>query len=263
MLAACAKPTTDRPTYSKVELSEEQKKQKAAADAVKDRFDGKKEYTPKQIQAFAARLDAIATPVEKAAKTMCQELTQGKGQCNSEVVLAADKKGLNAHADGKRVVMYPAMIDFAKRDDHLAFVIAHEFAHNIMDHQSALLQNVTIGGLLGTALDLAVGAAGGVNTGGAFSKAGAAQGQLSYSPEFEHEADYIGLYILARSGYPIKDAPMFWRQMSVASPDSIYLTSTHPTNPARTIEMDKTVDEIEYKKQRGLPLNPNIKIEEE
>ena len=263
MVAACAKPTTDRPTYSQAELSEEQKKQKAAADAVKNRFDDKQDYTPAQIQNFAARLNAVAAPVEKAAKAMCQQLTQGKGQCNSEVVLAADKKGLNAHADGKRVVIYPAMLDFAKRDAHLAFVIAHEFAHNIMDHQSALLQNVTIGGLLGTAVDIAVGAAGGVSTGGAFGQAGARQGQLSYSPEFEHEADYIGLYILAQSGYPIKDAPMFWRQMSLASPDSIYLASTHPTNPARTIEMDKTVREIEHKKQRGLPLNPNIKIEEE
>jgi predicted Zn-dependent protease len=262
LVAACVKPTTDRPEYTKAELSAEAQKQKTAADAVKDRFDDKKKYTDKEIQAFAARLDAVARPVEKASTELCKELTKNKETCTYEVVFAADQKGLNAHADGKRIVMYPAMMDFATSDNDLAFVIAHEFAHNIMKHPDAAKQNIGIGALLGVAIDIAA-TAGGINTGGQFSQIGASQGHLSYAPEFEHEADYVGLYILARSGYPIKDAPMFWRRMSLASPQSIYISTTHPTNPARTIEMDKTVQEINYKKQRGLPLSPNIKLEKE
>jgi predicted Zn-dependent protease len=261
-LMACVKPTTDRPAYSKAELHAEAQKQSSAAKQVTQRFNDKKSYSDAQIRAFAARLHKIAPPVEKAAHALCKEITNGKSGCRYEVVLAAEEKGLNAHADGKRVVMYPAMMDFAENDNELAFVVAHEFAHNIMKHPDAAKQNIGIGALLGVAIDIAA-TAGGMNTGGQFSQIGASQGHLSYAPEFEHEADYVGLYILARSGYPIKDAPMFWRRMSLASPQSIYISTTHPTNPARTIEMDKTVQEINYKKQRGLPLSPNIKLEKE
>jgi beta-barrel assembly-enhancing protease len=151
------------------------------------------------------------------------------------------------------------MIDFARNDSQLAFVIAHEFAHNIMGHQKALMQNVTIGALLGMAVDIAASSQG-ADTGGQFSQIGAKQGQLSYSPDFEHEADYVGLYILARAGFKIEDAPMFWREMSQAEPDAIYISTTHPNNPQRTIEMEKTVAEIRAKQKQGLPLLPNIKV---
>jgi predicted Zn-dependent protease len=150
------------------------------------------------------------------------------------------------------------MVDFAKNDNHLAFVIAHEFAHNIMQHIAATRQNVTIGALLGTVADVAAGAAG-ANTQGLFGKVGSQQGLLKYSAAFEAEADYVGLYILARAGYKIEDAPDFWRIMSQANPDSVYVSSTHPTNPARTIAMGKTVAEIRAKQKAGQPLIPNIK----
>jgi len=255
-LVSCAEPTTQRPDYSKAELDHEKAQQERAAKIGKINFNDKKKYSAKQIQEFAARLNAVAEPVEKSARQLCLDLRQKK--CDFNVVLAADQKGLNAHADGKNVVIYPAMEEFAASDNHLAFVIAHEFSHNIMNHQRALVQNTTLGALLGAVVDVAAGA-GGVNTEGVFSQAGAKQGQLSYSPEFEHEADYIGLYILARAGYRIDDAPMFWRVMSQANPDSIYIQSTHPTNPSRTLQMEKTVSEIRAKQRAGLPLIPNIK----
>lgn len=257
LVAACAMPTTLRPQYSKTELATEQQRQAIAAKAVKSKFDASKKYSEAQIASMAARLDAVATPIENAARGMCLELTDGKGKCRFKVVLAADKKGLNAHADGKSVVIYPAMIDFAKNDDQLAFVLAHEFAHNILQHQKALAQNVATGGILGSLIDIAASSQG-LSTGGAFGKLGAQQGQLSYSPEFEHEADYVGLYILARGKFDFAKAPAFWRVMSEANPNAIYLTTTHPTNPARTIEMEKTVQEIHYKQRLNQPLTPNF-----
>lgn len=258
MLAACAGPTTERPRYSKEEMLQERAKQKAAAEAARINFNDKKNYSPQQIQAFAARLNAVSAPVEQAAAHMCRELTGGRGACNSQVVLAADQKGLNAHADGERVVVYPAMIDFAQKDEHLAFVIAHEFAHNIMGHVQAAQQNTAVGGILGTILDVAASTQG-MDTQGMFGQVGASQAQLRFSPQFEHEADYVGLYILARSGYKIDEAPQFWRVMSQAEPDAIYISTTHPSNPERTIQMEKTVAEIHAKQQAGQPLFPNIK----
>lgn len=258
MVAACAKPTTQRPVYSTQEVNYEQQQQAAAAKAAPKNFDAKKKYSREEVTVMAGRLGVIADPIEKASGQLCMELTAGKGKCVFEVILDADKQGLNAHADGQNVVIYPAMIDFARNDSQLAFVIAHEFAHNIMGHLNALKRNVTIGALLGMAVDIAA-TSQGANTDGQFTQIGAQQGQLSYSSDFEHEADYVGLYILARAGFKIEDAPMFWREMSLASPDAIYVSTTHPNNPQRTIEMDKTVREIRAKQQQGLPLLPNIK----
>ena len=254
MVSACATPTTKRPTYSKAELASEQQAQAEVAK-VKGEFNDQKSYSGEEVQKMATRLNEVATPIEKASATLCRDIMAQK--CASKVVLKPDEKGLNAHADGKNVVIYPAMIDFAKNDNQLAFVIAHEFAHNILNHQKSLMQNVAAGGILGSLIDIAAGTQG-VNTQGAFGKLGAKQGQLSYSPEFEHEADYVGLYILARAGFDYTQAPAFWRTMSQANPKAIYTTTTHPTNPSRTIQMNKTVEEINYKKAHKLALVPNF-----
>jgi len=98
----------------------------------------------------------------------------------------------------------------------------------------------------------------GFDTGGKIGQLGANQALLKYSASFENEADYVGLYILARAGYNIDDAPGFWRSMSLQVPQAIYASSTHPNNPTRTIAMQKTVAEIHAKEQAHQPLLPNI-----
>ena len=185
-VASCAKPTTQRPVYSAQEVNYEQQQQAQAAKAAPKNFDTKKKYSREEINVMAGRLGVIANPIEQASGQLCRELAGGKGKCVFKVILDADKQGLNAHADGQNVVIYPGMIDFARNDSQLAFVIAHEFAHNIMGHQRALMQNVTIGALIGLAADIAA-TSQGANTEGQFTQLGAQQGQLSYSSEFEHE----------------------------------------------------------------------------
>ncbi len=253
-LVACVSPKTSRPQFSKAEYASE-REQQASEARVKSDFNDQKDYSQEELQALVKRADPVARKVSEAAAALCRDIQATK--CTSRVVIKGGKKGLNAYADGTNVVLHPAMIDFARDDTHLAFVIAHEFAHNIMNHQVDLMTNVAAGGILGTLLDVAAQTQG-VNTGGAFGKLGAQQGQLTYSPEYEHEADYIGLYILARAGYDYPKAPGFWRSMSRANPDSIYIKTTHPTNPARTLQMNKTVEEINYKKAHRLALVPNF-----
>jgi len=256
LVTACAAPTTQRPTYSDAAFKAEQEAQAEAVKAAqKGGFDDQKEYTPEQLQALTTRLTPIADRVEKASEALCADI--GARKCSFEVVLDATQKGLNAHADGQRVVIYPAMIDFATNDNQLAFVIAHEFAHSIMGHVASQQKNVAIGGILGTLGD-AFAQSQGINTGGNLGKLGAQQALLRYSPAFENEADYVGLYILARAGYSIEDAPGFWRMMSLQAPQAVYTTTTHPNNPSRTVAMQSTVNEINAKKQAGQPLVPNI-----
>ena len=257
-LAACVEPTTVQPVYSQAELQKEQRAQSDAAKAAHPEFDANKKYSVDELNTLKARLNPIASRIATAARSLCADMRGPQAKCDYQVLLDANQKGLNAYADGKDVVVHPAMIEFATNDTPLAFVIAHEFAHNIMGHIEAQKKNVGIGGILGTVADIAASSQG-YNTSGAFGKFGANQALLKYSPNFEREADYVGLYILARGGYPIEDAPNFWRMMSVAEPGSIYVTTTHPNNPSRTIEMEKTVAEIRQKQQNNQPLLPNIR----
>ena len=256
-LSACVAPTTATPKVSAEEFKAEQAAQAAAAKSAPIDFNEKKPYGHLQVSALAARLEPIARRVEDAASDVCRDMATGS-DCDFEVILDDSKRGLNAHADGQNVVIYPAMIDFAKNDNHLAFVIAHEFAHNIMQHVQSQQQNIAVGTLLGSLADVAAGAAG-ASKRAIFGKIGQSQGVARYSTGFENEADYVGLYILARAGFNIEQAPDFWRIMSQANPDAIYISTTHPSNPKRTIAMGKAVAEIRAKQKAGAPLIPSIR----
>jgi hypothetical protein len=41
---------------------------------------------------------------------------------------------------------------------------------------------------------------------------------MTFSQDFEREADYVGMYLLARSGRQVAGAAGFWRRMAQESP---------------------------------------------
>jgi predicted Zn-dependent protease len=109
----------------------------------------------------------------------------------------------------------------------------------------------------GTILDFAIAITLGINTHGTFGNMASAP----YSKDFESEADYVGLYLAARAGYDISESANFWRRMAVENPASIEksYSNTHPSSPERFLAIEKAVNEINGKKQLGMPLVPNIK----
>lgn len=159
---------------------------------------------------------------------------------------------VNAMADGSKIIIARGMIRFADNDQELAMVISHELAHNAMRHMKALKQNY----MLGSIFDI-VAAVYGINTQGIFGKLGARR----YSKEFEAEADYVSLYIMARAGLPIDESPKFWRRMATAHPGSIeaHHASSHPSTPERFVALEKTIEEIRQKEAAGSPLEPEYK----
>jgi predicted Zn-dependent protease len=179
-------------------------------------------------------------------------LVTGQPECDFPVTLN-NSDALNAYADGHKVVITRGMLRFAKNDDELALVISHEIAHDAMGH----IQKKEGNRLIGTFVDVLIAAVAHVNTQGAFGRAGS----QAFSQEFESEADYVGLYIMARAGMPIDDAPNFWRRMAAAHPGSIRdsFSSTHPSSPERMLALEKTVQEIHNKEEAGSPLLPDMK----
>ena len=176
--------------------------------------------------------------------------------CPFSFVLYTDPQvgdSINASTDGQTIYATPGLLRFIQSDTELAFVLSHEIAHAVLDH----VQKISGNRILGTIVDIAITVATGVNTQGVFGNIAG----LVYSKEFEKEADYLGTYIAAISGYDVSDAPNFWRKMAAEYPGStkdVFLT-THPSSPERYILIEKTVEEIKEKQKKGIPLFPDYK----
>ena len=250
-LAACAQAVSQTPMISGEELKAEQAEQQAIIKQEQERGTASTEVQTRAQ--MLERLGKVGKPIATAGATVCKEET---GQeCNFPFALDKDDAPLNAYTDGKMVVVAPAMMKFAYTDTQLATVLSHEYAHAIMGHPGKTSQNAAVGGLLGMAVD-SIAQSQGFGTGGTFSKIGQQGAVLRYSQDFEREADYIGLYVMARAGYEYKDAAAFWRRMATLNPDGIYSASTHPTTAERYLLLNKTAAEIDAKKAGGQPLLP-------
>ncbi len=256
LVTACAKPQTLGPQATRAEIMKEGRTQEQIIQQNTGKPSSKKANV-------ASRVKATARKIIPATTALCEDLgAANPASCIYDIQITEPKPGekdtLNAYADGKKIVLTSAMVRFARDDAELAFIMAHEYAHNFMRHVAAGKRNMTIGTLLGVAAEIGARSAG-FDAGGQLAKMGAMGGRLYYSPEFEHEADYLALYLLARAGYDYKNTPNFWRRMSKENPKSIYLRSTHPSNAERFVVMNKTIAEINKKRANNQPLIPQLK----
>lgn len=135
---------------------------------------------------------------------------------------------VNAYANGKSIIVTTAMMDFAENDDELALVVGHELAHNTMQHIRKSIWNAVISGLA-----------------------------TRTTRPFESEADYVGLYYMARAGYTLDGVEDFWRRLGVQHPKSIVRAKTHPVTPKRLLSIRMAAEEIEAKRAAGAALVPN------
>lgn len=249
VLTACAGPQYNAPSLSKHEIAQEQAEQETIAR-------NKKTASGQPVNAvnLQQRLVSVGQRVQKGGLEVCLSLKGERANCTFPIV-AVKGDELNAAADGKQIMITPAMVAFADSDDALGFILSHEYAHNILEHVQSSQKNAGIGGLLGTLAD-GILAQQGYNTGNQFAKAGTEFAVMRYSKAFESEADYVGLYVAARAGLNIDAAPNFWRQMAAEHPDSIYVSTTHPTTAERYVAMRKAIAEIRQKQQAGQVLLP-------
>lgn len=212
--------------------------------------DGAMKALMDKLSELLVRGDALAMVVQRGGERLSLEIAPEKA-CDYAVGLNGQDI-INAFADGKNVVITRGMLRFAQNDTELGLVVAHELAHNAMGHINAKTTNY----VLGSILDI-IAAAYGVNTQGAFGNAAAA----AYSQDFEAEADYVGLYMMARAGLDFEQAPKFWRRMAAAHPASIRSnhTASHPATPHRFVALEEAVKEIKAKQASGMPLLPELK----
>jgi len=256
--AGCAGPITQVGSVSRADVHAEQLEQlRLAADLA---------------VANQRRVTRLAEPLLRAAAPLCSRASQvrlkkpSRGEAAlvspavSEcpfAVYAQRGSELNAGADGQNVFVESALLRFAN-DEELSAVLAHEIAHNAMRHKDAQMKNALGGALLGALADIAS-AYGGRNTGGQYTKMGAEAGAQAFSQDFEREADYVGLYILAWSGQPVDKVAGFWRRMAVEHPTGIVFASTHPTTAERFVRLEQWSREINLKLASGDAFGPEMK----
>lgn len=173
-------------------------------------------------------------------------------------VLVNHDNSANAFTDGKRIVVNTGILKIARTDEELALVIGHELAHITKGHIDKKRQNAIVAGIGGAAIDVAF-AVFGMNTQGAFTQFSIDAGSQAFSQGFEKEADYVGIYHMARAGYDTTGVERFWREMAAEDPALITFAGTHPTSTERYALIAKAHEEVTAKRATGAPLLPNVK----
>ena len=166
---------------------------------------------------------------------------------------------LNAFAmPGGFIGVHTGLLLAAESESELASVLAHEISHVTQRHMARLINKAgqgQVASLLSLAVailaarsspDLAIGAA-------MVGQGAAIQNQLNYSRDFEREADRVGLDLLERSDFDIRDMGAFFERMQKYS--RLYESKnsapgylrTHPLTTERLADMGNRIQGRSYK----------------
>ena len=139
--------------------------------------------------------------------------------CDIPVELAGTPGALSWAAGGK-VKVGKGMMRLAGNENELALIIAHELSHVILNHTSSF-----------------------IGTGAA---------------NLESDADYMGLYLMARAGYRPQTGLALFRRL--ASYPAINNSLYYPTLDRRCAALARTIEEIAAKRDAGLDLIPDRSV---
>jgi predicted Zn-dependent protease len=164
--------------------------------------------------------------------------------------------------DGRPIVVVGStLLAEMLTDDEIAFVLSHEASHHIAGHIPRQQQQQVLGALI---LGGLVAATGDPVTGAPASEAairramdiGAYVGARTYSQSYELEADTLGAFIAARSGYdPERGARIFLRP-ALANPGGPPLLASHPGSAQRQATVARTAAEIRRQQAIGATPRP-------
>jgi len=144
-------------------------------------------------------------------------------------VRLSSSPAINAYADGSNITVTTGMMDFVNSDSELALIVGHELAHNTMGHIRKIIGNLILSGL-----------------------------STKYTRPFESEADYIGMYYMARAGYNIENVEDVWRRLARINTKSVARAKTHPTYSNRYLGLAATRAEIKQKRRNNEDILPNF-----
>ena len=148
---------------------------------------------------------------------------------------------INGITDGRRIGVTTGTMTFLRSDDELAWVLAHEIAHNVLSHSQNARLRAMLNAFLGSTGDTSATVATSVPR-----------------RSLEVQADYVGAYIMARAGYDLQAIKQFWRRMESlrSRQNTSEMDISHPTTDERLASFEITLNEIQKKRDRGESLQP-------
>jgi hypothetical protein len=155
---------------------------------------------------------------------------------------------VNAYNDGRRVLITRGMMNFAANDNELAYVLAKEMAHNSLNHARTQRTTGTAGAIIDNLIRVRPDMSAMAGTSG-----------MKPTPQtLDAAADTLALYMLARAGYNVDQAPRFWERLASQYPPSVLngYTALHPATAYRLSVMDKILLDVRAKQAEHQPLLP-------
>lgn len=150
---------------------------------------------------------------------------------------------INGVSNGRQVGVTTGAMRMFFWDDELAWILSHEIAHNILSH----VQNAKLRAMLNTFLGATVGPS----------------SPVANAPEprsLEAQADYVGAYLMARAGFDLDAIRRVWSRLrefeSRQTQRGQAMAQTHPTTTERLAAFEETLKEIDAKRRRGEPVQP-------
>jgi len=137
----------------------------------------------------------------------------------------------NAYASrNNKIVISSGLIDQIKYEDELAFVIAHEIAHHLLNHITKGATLIISGQILGTILFS--------NEAGGYVMASLLRSLPSR--QFETNADALAIKIVELAGYDLKKARYVLMRMAKLDPSiKSRILESHPAGVERIVAFDK------------------------
>jgi beta-barrel assembly-enhancing protease len=167
---------------------------------------------------------------------------------------------VNAFAlPGGYIGVHTGLILTAQTESELASVLAHELGHQVQSHMARMvdkqnqLQILSMAGLalsiLAAAANPEVGQAGMIA-----SQAAPLQAALSYSRDFEREADRVGFQILSSAGFDVHGMPTFFERLQRSArlneDNAPAYLHTHPLTSDRIADMQNRTLETRFRQVR-------------
>jgi hypothetical protein len=140
---------------------------------------------------------------------------------------------VNALSDGSNIVVTTGLLEFVRSPDQLAWVLAHEVGHHVLEHaEGAKLQL-----MLNRFLSSTVGE----------------EPQGMKQIDLERQADLFAADLVTRAGYDLREARRLlgWMETLQGQLESEELRQSHPTNKERLEALDRIIHELDEKRKRG------------
>ena len=197
------------------------------------------------------RLREIERRLQPATQELCLNLRErASADCRTWQISIIDEDEINAYATGTNdVVVHRGVIEYARKDDEIALVVAHELSHHLLNHLNESAARNVLGSLIGAAVATTIGGASSGNR-DAGAEVGSWIANQSFSRAQEKEADIMAGRLLFNAGYSLTQARsqfILLAQLGDRKRLRSTFLDTHPVGPERLAHWDMVIASITSK----------------